>query len=298
MVSDRQVKWALLFGLAGAFLAYISRVTLASNDMFHAMALFREALSTGWVPQEDLYAFTPTVSPAVHHEWATGAVLYLTTVTSGLGAAGLMMLKYLLTGAIAVGCYCCARRRGAGVLLFATLAFLVFPFGWVGFGTVRAQLFTLLFLVCLLLLLEEDRRGRRWWLAAWLPIYIVWLNMHAGFVAGVGLFGLYTIDSFGRALAAGKPFRAALYQVRHLLVTGLLMIPCLWINPFGQDYIYYLWQGLKMQRPLIREWDPLWRTYQPLLTMEVFLISLGLVAYSVRQRGAFRLPGLILVLVT
>ena len=297
-MSDRRVKWALLFGVAGIFLAYISRVTLASNDMFHAMALFREALSLGWIPQEDLYAFTPTVSPAVHHEWATGAILYLTTVTSGLGEAGLMTLKYLLTAAIAVGCYWCARRRGASPLLFAVLAPLVFPIGWVGFGTVRAQLFTLLFLVCLLLLLEEDRRGRRWWLTAWLPLYVVWLNIHAGFVAGVGLLVLYTFESFGRALAQHKRLGPALYQIGHLVVTGVLMIPCLWLNPFGQDYIYYLWDGLRMERPHIREWDPLWHTYQPLLTMEVFLISLALVAYSVRQRGALRLQGLVLVCVT
>ena len=297
-MSDRRVNWALLFGLAGVFLAYISRVTLANNDMFHAMALFREALAAGWVPQKDLYAFTPTIHPVVHHEWATGAVLYLSTVTSGLGSAGLMILKYLLTGAVAAGCYWCARQRGASVLLFVVLAPLVLPFGWVGFGTVRAQLFTLFFLVCLLLLLEQDRRGRRWWLAAWLPMYVVWLNIHAGFVAGVGLLGLYTIDSFGRAWGESKRLSTALVQTRHLLVTAVVMIPCLCINPFGHDYIDYLWHGLKMHRPLIREWDPLWNTFQPLLTMEVFLISLALVVYAVRQQGLRRLPGLILVLVS
>ena len=129
-MSARSAQSSLLFGLAGLFLAYISRLTLMNNDIFHAMSLFREALELGWVPQEDLYAFTPTVRPTVHHEWATGALLYLLIVATGFGAPGLMLLKYVVTAGIAVGCYCCARRRGASTLSFVLLAPLVFPVAW------------------------------------------------------------------------------------------------------------------------------------------------------------------------
>jgi hypothetical protein len=297
-VSARSAQRSLLFGLAGLFLAYISRLTLMNNDIFHAMSLFREALELGWVPQEDLYAFTPTVRPTVHHEWATGALLYLLIVATGFGAPGLMLLKYVVTAGIAVGCYCCARRRGASALSFVLLAPLVFPVAWVGFGTVRAQLFTLLFLTCLLLLLEVDRRGRRWWLAAWFPIYILWLNMHGGFVVGVGILVLHFVESFGRAVLDQKRLAAAVGQVWHLGAALVLMVPCLWINPFGTDYVVYLWHGLRMERPLISEWSPLWHTCHPLLTMEVFAISVGLIAYACRQTGMFRMPGILALLVT
>ena len=297
-MGAHRVHAAILFGVAGVFLAYISRLTLVNNDMFHAMSLFRETLVAGWVPNEDVYAFTPTIRPMVHHEWATGAVLYLATVTSGLGATGLMLLKYTVTAGIAAGCYVCARRRGTSVALFAFLAPIMFPICWVGFGTMRAQLFTLGFLTCLLLLLEVDRKGSRTWLLIWLPMYVLWLNMHGGFVVGVGVLGLHSCESFGREWLRSGRLSDTLRRSWHLPVTLLVMVPCMWINPYGTDYIGYLWHGLLMARPLISEWAPLWKTAQPVLTIEVFLISVGLVAYAMRQNGPFRLPGLAIVLVT
>ena len=86
-------------------------------------------------------------------------------------------MKYAASLGIAVGCYICARRRGAGVVLFALAVPLMLPLVTVGFTTIRAQLFTLLHLVVLLLLLEVDSRGKKWWLLIWLPQYVLWLNM-------------------------------------------------------------------------------------------------------------------------
>ena len=93
----RSTRIALLFGISGAFLGYISQLTLLNNDIFHALSYCREALERGSFPLVDVYAFTPTIAPVVHHEWGTGAIVYLVTVTIGLGAPGLILLKYLLT---------------------------------------------------------------------------------------------------------------------------------------------------------------------------------------------------------
>src|SRR5439155_10079495 len=102
---------ATLLGLAIFFLSHISWINLADHDMFHMMALFRETLRIGHVPLADRFAYTPTIYPSVHHEWGSGAILYL--VATRLGAGGIMLLKYLLTAVVAAGCVICARRRGA-----------------------------------------------------------------------------------------------------------------------------------------------------------------------------------------
>lgn len=237
-MSQFWLKRAALFGLAGGLLAAISRLTIADLDMFHGMALFRETLAVGWVPRNDVFSYVSTVNPVVHHEWGTGAVLYWVTVTSGLGATGLMTLKYVLSAAIATGCLVYALRQGASEPVFAWLAPLGIGLGWVGFTTVRAQLFTLLFLVALLLFLEEDRRGRRWWIAAWLPMYVIWLNLHGGFVVGVGLVGLYIIERFLMELIRRKPLQEALRQVGHLVAVGLAMALC-WLWSIPTDWNTY-----------------------------------------------------------
>jgi len=295
--SDRRFNAAILFAMAATFLGVVSCLNSATHDMLHGMALFREALALGYLPRDDVFAYTPTVSPTVHHEWGMGGILYLASVASGLGAAGIMLVKYLLTATVVAGCYLCARWRGTSLPVFAVLAGVVVPFGWVGFGTVRAQLFTMAFLVCTLGLFELDRRGRRWWIAVWLPMNVIWLNVHGGFVAGVGLFALYTIERFVREWTASKSIVRAGREVGHLLFAGIALIPLLAVNPYGWEYIEYLWHALRMDRSLIREWAPLWQTYQPMVTMEFYVVSVALVIYAAVTRGVRNLPQLVLVAV-
>jgi len=296
--SKRRVKATVLFALAASFVAFISRLNVADHDMLHGMALFREAVAIGYLPCDDVFAYTPTVSPCVHHEWGMGALLYGVSVASGLGAAGIMFVKYVLSAVVAVGGYLCARARGASLPVYALLTIVVFPLGCVGFGTVRAQLFTLAFLVCMFGLFEVDRRGHRWWIVVWLPMYVIWLNVHGGFVAGVGLFGLYAIERFVREWTGHRSIVRAGRAVAHLVLAGIAMIPLMAVNPYGWEYIEYLWYALRIDRSLIREWAPLWDTYHPLLDMGFYLVSVAVVIYAVVSRGARQLSQLALVAVT
>jgi hypothetical protein len=318
--------------LAVALLASISPLRTADLDMWHQMALFRQALAQGRLPRDDAFAYTPTVNPVIHHEWGHGAILYLLTVEAGTGAAGLMTLKYLLSAAIAVGCVRCALRRGADWQVVAWLGLLAIGLGRIGLTTLRAQVFTLLFSVLLLLLLEEDRRGRRWWIALWLPAYVAWLNIHAGFVVGLGLFALYTVEQTLRELGRGEQkaenrkldtqnglrfsvfsfqfsvfgsqfsvfsFRpSAFRRVGHLLATLLAMVGLMVVNPYGFEYVSYLWRAISLERPLVGEWQPLWeQTEHPELLL-LYGVSLAVVIYAVALRGVRELPGLLAVLAT
>ncbi|MHB1034005.1 MAG: hypothetical protein ACYC35_08250 [Pirellulales bacterium] len=296
-LSDRPTLWAARLGAAGILLALLSRNRVADLDMFHQMALIREAIAAGRIPWNDVFAYTPTVQPAVHHEWGTGAVLYLVTVAAGLGAAGLMALRYALTAGVVAGCVVCARRRGAEERVFLALAPLAAALAWVGFTTIRAQVFSLLFLVLLLLLLEEDRRGRRWWLAAWLPLYVIWLNLHAGFLIGAGVFALYTAERAASELATGAGIRQLARHVGHLVAAGLAMAALAVVNPWGFAYIEYLWRAVWLHREWIPEWQPLWRHPQAWLYLPLFGMSLAVVAYAAVHRRGRDLPGLLTVVV-
>ncbi len=291
----RRVTWA---GLAGALLALISPLRIADLDIWHQMALMREALARGSLPREDVFAYTPTVSPVVHHEWGHGAVLYLLTVTAGTGAGGLMVLKYLLVAGIAVGCVGCALRRGANWQVLAWLSLLAMGLGRVGLTTLRAQVFTLLLLVVLLLLLEEDRRGRRWWIALWLPTYVLWLNLHAGFLVGCGLLGLHTVERALGELAEGATLGQLPRRLGHLVATLAAMAALTLVNPYGLDYVPYLWHAISLPRPLVPEWRPLWQQWQHPEILAIYGVSLALVAYAIACRGLRRLPGLLAVLAT
>jgi hypothetical protein len=321
--ADGWVRGATWAGLAAASLAFISPLRIADLDMWHQMALFRQALAQGRIPREDTFAYTPTRSPVIHHEWGHGAVLYLLCVAAGTGSAGLMTLKYLLSAAIGVGCVACALRRGGHWQVVAWLGVLAIGLGRIGFTTVRAQMFTLLMLAVLFLLLEEDRRGRRWWIALWIPLYVLWVNLHAGFVVGLGLFALYAVEQILRELAGGTTpgelpvggthsmsLRAVggcvrmphppppARRVGHLVVTGLAMVGLMVVNPYGFEYVPYLLRAISLKRPLVGEWRPLWEQTQDPALLVVYALSLVGVIYAIARRGVRPLPGLLVVLVT
>src|SRR5580698_7136375 len=95
--QDVNPRWVYLsagLAAAGFLLLMIANMNFCDPDVWHEMALFREALADGRVPTEDHFAYTPTVSPSIHHEWGTGAILY--TVMTTFGGPGMMVLKYAL----------------------------------------------------------------------------------------------------------------------------------------------------------------------------------------------------------
>ncbi len=296
----------LIGGLIGAmlvgFLAYIARVNSVTPDAFHEMSLVREWYRTGEFPRNDVWAYSPTVQPTVHHEWATGLALYWSAATSPLREQGLMALRLSLIAMIWLVLYRVARNAGCHPVIFAILAPVTFPFFWVGFGTVRAQLFTLLFLSIQMLMLQSDWRGKRWWIAPWCVMFLLWLNMHAGFIVGGALFLWHvverTIDHLARygILDAGQPWnlrrarfakfdsKKAFQQLGYLFfLIPVLVLLTTW-NPWGTDYWFYLYRAITMPRPSITEWKPLWHTHSPLTSLLAYGVASMLLLYGMASR--------------
>ncbi len=272
----------ILTGLVSMFVYRISN-NVVDVDLWHEMALARDALALGHVPLEDTFAYTPTKYPVVHHEWGAGVVAYCTLTLAG--GPGIVVLKYLLALALGAVCWLCASRRGAGFAVLSFLAAVAVLLADQGFSTIRAQMYSFLFTACLLYGMDRDREGNRRWLLAWLPLYVVWVNIHAGVLVGAGLFALYWLEQLVRR----EPHV-------HLLLAGLAMIPLAALNPYGVHYYEYLFHAATMPRPLIDEWGPLWRNgslYQILL----FGLSLALLGYTARHVGIRAIRGLPILLV-
>lgn len=279
----------------GMVLSLLGATTHADHDMYHQMALFREALRLGAMPAADVFAYTPTVSPSMHHEWGTGAVLYALTVGAGLGGTGVMLLRYILLAGMISAVVACARRRGATPMSLLAAAPLGAVLLLLALHTVRAQLFTLAFIALLLLLLERDRLGSRGWIVGWLAAFPLWVNLHGGFVAGTGLFALYAAEvAVATWWRAGV--REAFRRTWHLLLGGGVMALLVGLNPYGWAYVPNLWHAIRMERPHITEWRPLIES-GPLLT-GVFAAALLLAAYGIRAGGSRRAGGAVLLLVT
>jgi len=280
---------AVLVGTAAIlFVAYIARMHGVTHDVFHEMALVRAWFESGEFPRNDVFAYTPTVSPAVHHEWGTGLVLYWASATSPLGLDGLIALKFALVGAIGVLLYRVARNGGSHPVLIVLMLPIMLPLLWVGFATLRAQLFTLAALLAQMLMLQSDWRGRRSWVFLWIPMYVVWLNLHAGFVVGLGMLAFHAVE---RAIDAWYRGLSIWDRNWHLVAMLPFVALGLLCNPWGIEYAPYLLRAITMSRPTILEWKPLWFTYDPLTTIIAFSISVVMLGYVAKVRRWSRLRG-------
>lgn len=265
---------AIFLGLSALYLYRMSPAVI-DPDLWHEMALAREVIESGHIPQGDRFAYTPTVYPVVHHEWGAGMIAY--GIGNAFGASGMVALRYLLGGALAYLVIRTARRRGAGLaeMLFSLPVGILLVDS--GFATVRAQLYSMVFVAVLADVLDRDRLGSRRWMAPWLGCWLIWVNVHGGLLVGLGLLGA---ELAGR-MVRGQPWR-------HLLAVMVGMALLIAVNPFGVAYYRYLWEAWRLARPHVAEWGPLW--LDP-MDLAIYLIALAIAGYAAGSIGWRRAAG-------
>lgn len=272
-----------------SLLAFALLLTMRQNlldlDVYHQMALFRAAIQLGHWPMDDVFAFTSKPGPSVHYEWGMGAILY--AVAKLGGGMGLLLMEYLLIGLLLTIAMRVARRRGASWP--AIMVLIIVPV-WLlsyGFTAIRAGMLSLVFTAVLLRFLESDRRGNRKWIWFWIPLCVVWLNIHPGFVVGIGVIVLYAVESTLRQ-------RKLPWRFLPLLAA---MLPLVLINPYGILYPGAVWRAVVMMPPLpIIEWLPIW-DYPDSSYSAIFFLTLLVAVYAVLRAGWRHCDGLLTLLV-
>ena len=253
-------------------------------DIWHQMALIRESLAAGHLLRADVYAYTPTIRPWVDHEWGAGAIAFF--LTAWLEPRSILLVKFAAALGSLWACFSCARRRGADLRVFAVCAPLAIFLMHLGFfSAVRAQAYSFFLSALLLWLLELDRQGNRRWIIPWLLIFSVWVNLHAGFVLGIGFLVLHLAEE----AYARRPWA-------HLLWLTFAMSAETWLNPYGIAFFAYLRHALFMPRPFSPEWSSV-------LTLgtesaAAFVVALLAAAYALVTRRSGRVDGISILLIT
>jgi len=282
----RRQTWLKLASYAGLISFFLSLIAfnLVDVDIWHEMALIRESLRAGHLLRQDVFAYTPTLSPSIHHEWGAGLLAY--GLTYWIGSDAILVLKYLIALLIGFLCLRCAMSMGANGAVWAVLCPMAIYLSQLGFlPVIRAQVYSFFFAACCFWVFEQDSRGNRQWLIPWLCLFPVWVNLHGGFVVGLGLLALYAIEQALRR----QPFIHLFYVLAGSMIE-------VFINPFGPAYIRYIMRALTMTRPYIQEWQPVW-FFGPLRTT-TFLAAVAIGTYSVAKIGIKRAPGLLMLIAT
>lgn len=234
------------------------------SDIFARAAVGRLVELTGAPPQVDPFAFSPKLDRWIDHEWLSGVIFYPVTQWGGdLGLLLFMLGLMVATVFVANSAQrTLARHRGAVFpWLFLTMVAALDIWAYV----VRSRAFTFLLMAALFWVIARWRVGQKRWLWLVPPMFVLWANLHGGFLAGLGLLGVATL--------------AGLVERRR---DALPLVWCLGastaatlLNPYGVDYWLYVVHAVGMERPGVLEWTApglgSWRTFVGSFLIAVFV---------------------------
>jgi hypothetical protein len=248
------VKEFLQFRRAFVFVVFIGIFAMAARNVLDPDVWWH--LKTGeWiaqhraVPHSDPFSYTRAGQPWVAHEWLSELIIY--GIFRSTGYAGLIVFFAGIISAAFVPLYlrCKTNAVIAGsVTVWGALATTVV---W----GVRPQIFSFLLLSLWLLILERSEKNPKilWWT---LPITLVWVNLHAGFILGPAFLVLFLAVEFAEFIESLFSDRTAVSRLRWLSVTLLADLVLAALNPNGAAIFRYVLDTMRsvpMQR-YITEW--------------------------------------------
>ena len=275
----------LLFGL----LAMTARNATDPHLWWH-LRTGQRIVETGHIPHTDSFSFTRTGHAWVSHEWLTEVVFY--ELWKHGGPAVLIVFSAIVTTAGFMLLYLrCLRWQGKRHWAAAATAFgaLASAPSW----GVRPQMFTFAMASLLLWLVEtgEDRPKLLLWIP---PLFLLWLNLHAGFALGPALLLAYGIGLIVETAVGSEPWsktRPIFLRIVILILACLALVP---LNPSGAELYRYPFDTLRSSgmRSFIGEWfspDFHQSLYQPFLLAWLLLLTV-LASSRARPKGRVLIP--------
>ena len=174
-------------------------------------------------------------------------MLYL--LSTKLGAGGVVAARWLISTAVVASWRFGTSARHASATVVAFCAGPAALLAAVAFTTIRAGLYTMLFLAVMLAAIDADRERPRpaRFLLIWLPVAVLWINLHGGWIIGAD-----------RRRAARRGAGAAAAAVVRTSRRGWPPFRCsMALTPYGRDYFVGWWRSITFPRHMIAEWAPL-----------------------------------------
>ena len=243
-------KKGILFYIT-LFLLILAFSTTANNfdfDLWARLIAGMGVVEGGHVLTSDFLSYTP-VHTWWDHEWGSGVIFY--TVLKFFGAYSLIILQAILLFLIFFTASKIVKIRTsiqAYNILFYFFALMAVMDNLN--NPVRCHMFSFLLFTIFIYILEKVRNGSNKLLYLIPFLVIFWNNVHGGVVSGLGLLVMYALGEFLNK----KPFKK-------YLLTLAVCLPVLFINPWGYDYIKFLFMANTMHRPHIVEWWGLFSKY-------------------------------------
>jgi tetratricopeptide (TPR) repeat protein len=235
---NRHGEAAALTALALLLLA-LNLTPITNNDLFLHLETGDLVLKTHSVPRVDDYSALARGRPYVAHEWLAGVLFRL--VQGAFGFNGLVVLKVLVALGVAALLHAAARRLGASPAASVGCLAFVMILGAARFME-RPHIFTFLMTAAFLYLLAGRRAGARAPLWAFVPLQILWANLHGGFILGPTLVAVAALSAGLDAARSPAPAAAPRREAWSLALLAPCLVAVSLVNPYGPGLLRFPFQ--------------------------------------------------------
>jgi hypothetical protein len=237
----------ILFFLFLSSLLYFFSYPEVDPDLWGHLFFGREIVEKGSFPLQNIYSYTAPDHPWINHEWLAEVILY--GIFHFLGSPGLILMKVVVGASIVWILDLIIKKRFTSPLVRALALIWTMAILSPGFN-VRPQIFTYLFFTVFLFLFYRHEEGNETALY-WIPLLMAfWVNIHGGFVVGLGALVLFSLWTVIRELQ-NKEMRQILARI---FIPLILSVFALALNPYGVELLSFLSRDLLLSRP-ITEWE-------------------------------------------
>ncbi|MBI1854030.1 MAG: hypothetical protein HYR85_27140 [Planctomycetes bacterium] len=255
---SRVLRWiaiGLLLLVLVAVGLYAATNTIIGSDLWWAMATGRYITEHHEVPHQDIYSYTHAGAPWFNQEWLTQLLFFHTYRLFGGDAVAYLKIGIVLTLFLIAAWIGWRRSRSLFWTVVATFAGALVCRTYLD---VRPQLFTFLGTLVVMALTEAYRRGARPWVLAFLPLtLLLWVNLHFGFIFGLGILGLIVGCECVKSLLR---FKSGLEskRLRWLIAAALASVLVCLLNPQHVHAFTFPFTIMEPNTPwkMISEWLP------------------------------------------
>jgi hypothetical protein len=254
----------LLLGLLG-----MTARPATDPDLWWHLRTGQWIMQTGHIPHSDPFSFTRAGNPWVSHEWLSEIAFY--EIWKHSGEAGLIIFSAIVTTVGFMLLYLRCLSKPPWATAAVTLGALAAAPTW----GVRPQMFTFALASLLLWLLEGGRERPR--LLLWIPpLFLLWLNLHAGFALGPVLLAAFGVGLIWEVAVGDTLWQEARPYFCHIAVVVGACLALVPLNPSGTQLYRYPIDVLRSaeMRSFIGEWLP--PDFHQLRYLPVFLMWIAL----------------------
>ena len=264
-----------------AHLALLGFFEITSLDTWFHLKEGELYVTTHSLPTQDPFAFTTQGREWIKYSWLADVFFYL--IYAATGFPGLILLRLGLLFLLAFVLY--RMLRGCGLHPLAALLLIFVASLALRFRLfIRPEILSFLLLLTTMAILLRLQAAPRWAAFALVPVQIVWTNVHASFVFGMGLPGLVLLANLlpGDRMAPGwDRLRLDWTRVRHLAAAVVCLPLAALVNPHGVSMLLFpLRQNRMIRLTAFPEWrgvwdlpemDPVW--WEPVIIFAVVLFA-------------------------